>query len=247
MSRRYAYAVTTYNGSKLIETVQSLPTDARVLVLDQSQVDRPLAAAWNYGYHRLVEQEGFDYVITMNDDVVLAPDTGDLLYEAIDIRQYEDARPCRDQMILLVSAYNVRDVNRGTPQDPPKFTSDDFRSDQKRPKHMRQFQARWGTGPDYSCFIFGRTLIQQVGEFDERFPLYFEDNDSHQRIRLSGFEALSYAPYYHYGSGTTNSNPGIQEFVAGKYRASEEYYLRKWGGPPGQERNIAPFKPALVV
>jgi hypothetical protein len=238
---KVAYAVTTYNGSKLVQTIHSIPVNSRLLVIDQSQRDQPLSAAWNYAYDRLIEYEKFDYVVVMNDDVIIREETGQLLANALYKGQYEGGRPFPDQLILLVSAYNIRDV------DPKTFGGVEVDwcprpyKDQYGPDDLSGFKPRWGEGPDFSCFCFGKPLFQQMGRFDEKIPLYFEDNDAHYRIRGSGYEALSYAPYWHYGSTTTNSNPEIQERVANKYRQSEAYYIAKWGGSPGYEIFKTPF------
>jgi GT2 family glycosyltransferase len=173
----------------------------------------------------------------MNDDVVIAPDTANLMAEAILDKQFHEERPAMDRMVLLVSAWNVRDYERGTIESPPRYTSHDFVEDFKSTEdpYSRRFKPRWGTGPDYSCFMFGKALFEQVGRFDETFPVYFEDNDSHYRIGMSGYEALSFAPYYHYGSQTINSSPEMQEFGRLRFERSRDIYIQKWGGMPGQE------------
>jgi hypothetical protein len=254
-SRRVAYAVSTYNGTRLVETIHSIPVGERCLVLDNSQHDKSLAWLWNYAYDRLIGFEKYDYVVMMNDDVILQPNTGQLLAEVLAERQFQEERPSRERMLLIVTAYNIRDV------DPKTFGGIDVdwapaanwnsklvvHSERKEypekygPNDLGGFKPRWGTGPDYSCFCFGRPLFQQVGRFDEKIPLYFEDNDSHFRIKGSGYDALSYAPYWHYGSTTTNSTPEIQERVANLYRESEAYYIQKWGGLPGQEKFLKAF------
>lgn len=238
---KIAYAVTTYNGSRLVETIHSIPSSSRLLVLDQSQRDQSLSAAWNYAYDRLIEYEHYDYVVMMNDDVIIREDTGELLATALHRIQYEGDRPYPDRLILLVSAYNIRDVDPttfgGVDVDwcPKPYTS------KYGPADLAGFKPRWGEGPDFSCFCFGKLFISQIGRFDEKIPLYFEDNDAHYRIRGSGYEALSYAPYWHYGSTTTNSSAEMQELVANKYRQSEAYYISKWGGGPGHETHKTPF------
>lgn len=238
---KLAYAVTTYNGPRLVETIHSIPSGSRCLVLDNSQQDRSLSFLWNYAYDRLIEYEKYDFVVVMNDDVIIQPNTGGLLVNALSTLQFEGGRPFPDRLILLVSAYNIRDV------DPKTFGGVEVDwcpqpyLDRYGPGDLERFKPRWGEGPDFSCFCFGRSLFQQIGRFDEKIPLYFEDNDAHYRIRGSGFEALSYAPYWHYGSTTTNSNPEIQERVANLYRQSEAYYSQKWGGLPGREVFKTPF------
>jgi len=180
-----------------------------------------LAKAWNYALNRLAVVEGYDAVVVCNDDIVLRPDTGQNLTDALLYKQWIDDRPDKDREILLVSAYNTRDLPDLGP--------------------------RWGTGPDYSCWAASRKLIDVIGPFDENFkPCYFEDNDSHYRIYGSGFQALSYAPYFHYGSQTVNGGGAIsdqrsREISGGLFDKNKAYYQDKWGGGPGHETFKVPF------
>jgi len=163
------------------------------------------------------------------------------LADALLVKQFTEPRPHQNKLILLLSAWNLRDFERGTPEDAPKYTPYDFVIDSLKPINERRFKPRWGTGPDYSCFMFGKALFDQVGRFDETFPVYFEDNDSHRRLSLSGYEALSYAPYYHYGSQTINSTSTMQELGRVKFEKSKEVYIQKWGGTPGEEKYTSPY------
>jgi GT2 family glycosyltransferase len=41
--------------------------------------------------------------------------------------------------------------------------------------------------PDWSCIVLGQRVVEEVGLYDERlYPLYFDDNDYHRRIRHAG-------------------------------------------------------------
>jgi GT2 family glycosyltransferase len=225
--KQVAYLIVTFTGPRLVQTMKTLSDLARVMVIDNSVTGWSLSKAWNHGINRLIE-EGYEAVVVCNDDIELREDTGQLLAEALLTRQFTDERPEKDRLVLLISAYNTRD--------------------------QEDIGPRWGTGPDFSCFCVGRSLFDQVGGFDERFyPCFFEDNDMHQRINLSGFSALSYAPYYHHGSQSINFRddtvPLMSRAVAqrskvvanGTFENCKSYYVSKWGGTPGEEVFSQPF------
>jgi len=96
---------------------------------------------------------------------------------------------------------------------------------------------------DYSAFLIDERLFELVGEFDENFsPAYFEDNDMNYRIKLAKLKSIKYcnAFFHHFGSKTQNQKPGgiVNSQLFEKNR---DYYIKKWGGVPGQERYKTPF------
>ena len=211
-----AYGMVTWTGfPDANETWDSLPKNSRRVVIENQINDWPLSKCWNWLVQKLCVDEGFEAVVICNDDIALRPDTGQLLADALITRQFEDDRPFREKKIELVSAYNVRD--------------------------LPDIGVRWGTGPDYSCFCVTREIFDTQGKFDEKIHIYHEDGDSHHRIKCAGFEALSYAPYYHHGSQTVRRDPSRAEAVRQYYEASQAYFLAKWGGLPGRERYVVPF------
>lgn len=121
----------------------------------------------------------------------------------------------------LVTAINMRDK----PLTPSEGYSDD---------------------PDFSCFMvwthdFGPR--GRHGEFDENFtPAYFEDNDMHYRIKMSGRRAVCRTDAGHYHQGSVTQNWGGQQVVTGPmFIQNQMYYVRKWGGTPGWETHRTPF------
>src|SRR5207237_1639342 len=104
---KWAYAISTWSGARIVEAIQSIPKDSRLLVVDNSQRGWPLAKSWNYAIERLCISEGFDAVIIMNDDVVLRPDTGELLVKGLLEDQF---RQGYSKELLLLSA---RHANHG--------------------------------------------------------------------------------------------------------------------------------------
>lgn len=223
---RYAYAISTWNGARIIETIQSLSKDRRLLVVDNSQRGWPLAKSWNYAIDRLCRGEGFDAVVIMNDDVVLRPDTGDLLVKGLLEDQFKQGY---DKELLLLSA---RHANHG-----------DMFTDKVNWDLLNAKKPEFQPGPDFSCFATTGRLLDVVGEFDENFnPAYYEDNDMHRRIQLAGYEAYAYAPYWHYRSMTVRTdNERRLQMESGAQQKCRQYYISKWGGDPGFEQYVTPF------
>ncbi len=100
--------------------------------------------------------------------------------------------------------------------------------------------------PHFSAFMVSKQCWEAVGEFDEVFaPAYFEDNDYHYRMKLLGVPAivLPSAMFYHYGSRTQNeaSEDGKPIVVSMLFENNRAFYVRKWGGLPGQEKFTHPY------
>lgn len=96
----------------------------------------------------------------------------------------------------------------------------------------------------FSCFMPTPGLVEKVGKFDEEFyPAYFEDNDYWYRMRLNDCSTFAIkTELSHFGSATIKSYSDArmiqhhQEFVKNR-----EYYIKKWGGEPGNERYKSAF------
>lgn len=95
----------------------------------------------------------------------------------------------------------------------------------------------------WSAFLISKQLYQTIGEFDEKFyPAYFEDNDYEYRIKLSNRFGILTTPILSDGlfrrSMTLKKN---SEIIGFGFRDNREYYVKKWGGLPGQEKYLTPF------
>lgn len=182
-------------------------------VIPQYELKLPLAEAWNHGF-RLAEM--CTHVLVINDDVVLNKRTIDTLVDRLK----------RDDDCIMATGVNFRDQT-----DPEKIKTL-IPPDPSESEH-----------PDFSCFMMTPKAHKLIGEFDENFiPAYFEDNDYHYRIKLSGNKAIATtgAPYYHYGSATQNG--GDAPVVPGRaFEDNRDYYIKKWGGAPGHEQFARPF------
>lgn len=245
---KFGYAITTYGqGSFLRTTLDSIPNGSIIEVIDTKQRSWPLARAWNYAMDRFLWDMALDAVIISNDDVVFRPDTGSLLAWGIIEGQFErnNIEPwikCEDywpedqrgKELLLLSARHAHwsDACTSTPDN----------------EMLTNAEPIWQPGPDFSCFCVSRRLGQVIGRFDENYnPAYFEDNDTHRRIQLAGYEAGALAPYWHFRNGTTRTDPERAAAVQASFEKCKKYYCDKWGAPYdsgspiGRETFLTPF------
>lgn len=93
----------------------------------------------------------------------------------------------------------------------------------------------------WCCFILPKKTFEEVGKFDETFyPAYFEDNDYHYRMKLSGKKTLVtdfLNPVVYRNSQTIAKEPELNK----NFENLKKYYVEKWGGLPGQEKFTTPF------
>lgn len=101
-------------------------------------------------------------------------------------------------------------------------------------------------GSVFSFFLSHSSILDIVGPFDESFyPAYFEDVDYHRRLALMGLEVfhVRVLKLNHAGSSTIKEQEKrgkIEEHHA-SFRKNRSYYIRKWGGLPGEEKYTKPF------
>jgi GT2 family glycosyltransferase len=209
-----------------VDCIASAKSDQRKIqtyVIPNYRLGIPLSAAWNMGIDQ-VFSAGHEYALVCNDDVLFAPYTIDALYWAAKVGSH-----------AVVTAQNVR----GAMPNPDSILTMPEGYDSGV-----QLNPQFGGGPDFACFMIGWTAWNHIGRFDENFvPAYFEDNDYHRRVILSGMEAASVntAQYYHYGSQTQNAdsvNPVVRPEA---FVRNRNHYIVKWGGEPGLEAFYHPY------
>jgi hypothetical protein len=248
MGYKTAYAVTTWGRSRFYpSTLEHVPQGSRILIIDNKENNWPLAKAWNYAADKLLWDEAYDAIIVLNDDVILRPDTGELLAWALlegqfdlgtEFNGYENRWPKdHNRELLLISGRHAHWSDACT--DIPDWDM------------LNKAKPIWQPGPGFSCFCISRKLGHVIGRFDENFiPAHYEDNDTHRRIQLAGYEAGAFAPYWHFRNGTTRSDPERLQAVINS--RSKEYYCKKWGAPLdgespiGRETFLSPFYQSLV-
>jgi GT2 family glycosyltransferase len=144
-----------------------------------------VAVGWNQLAKMAIEW-GADKILICNNDIVFGPHTIDGLVTAYNQLRKHDPRT------VMVTATNHT----------------------KNPNNLAGIPQQWNNHehPDFSCFMITAETLDRVGEFNEDYdPAFFEDNDFHWRVLLSGYKAWGsdWAPYSHVASRTRFENPDI--------------------------------------
>ena len=121
------------------------------------------------------------------------------------------------------------------PHPQPHTWRTDFTLHARPEAALRQalaYQTRLWTGAEPAevpllsgaAFLIRREAFQAVGGFDERYFLYFEENDLFERLRAAGFRAavVPRARFLHFHA------PGRDDRQGERYRASRELYESTW-------------------
>ena len=96
----------------------------------------------------------------------------------------------------------------------------------------------------YSCFAITQLAIKTIGYFDVNFfPIYFEDTDYTRRLFLAGVKVggVDGTTLDHVGTATVHSDENLNEQNKLTFQLNANYYIKKWGGYPGNEVFIHPF------
>ena len=107
-----------------------------------------------------------------------------------------------------------------------------------------------GQGNDEMCgLVLTPTLINRVGLLDENFhPGYYEDNDYRYRQFLTGVRMGSFPlQNEHITSSTLNSTTHFKQRNKVTFSKNFDYYVEKWGGPPGRELYRTPFNQGYPI
>ncbi|MHB8483462.1 MAG: glycosyltransferase family 2 protein [Nitrospiria bacterium] len=182
------------------------------------------AAGWNQGVKNSFET-GCDYVLVINNDVLLHPEAIDNLVDRM--LKKEDG----DRRLAMATCMNIR----GDCPTPESIFTKDLES------YRKVVEAEH---PDFSGFMINRDCWNTVGYFDEEyFPGYFEDNSYHYRINHSGMKAITNPSslFYHYGSMTSNGNRISEVVRNNNFERNRSEYIKMWGGQPGQEKFQHPY------
>ena len=94
----------------------------------------------------------------------------------------------------------------------------------------------------WCLFLQAPSCAEKVGFYDENFyPAYYEDTDYHRRMTLAGIEPFRLPTDHAYEGWATIK---LEGYGGPTYRGQQrnlDYYTRKWGGPPGEEKVVAAF------
>lgn len=101
----------------------------------------------------------------------------------------------------------------------------------------------------FTWAAINREMVYEVGLLDDWsfFPIYFDDNDYHQRVVLAGatwIEDWATGTIHGddgVGSATIRSDPALLASNHHSFRENEQRYVAKWGGMPGHEVYQTPW------
>jgi len=205
-----------------------------------------VSGSWNQGIRMAFEDPECEYVMVINNDVILHPKTIPHLQAFIDKTHY-----------LMVTGDNIRD----------RMTIDTMLR-MELPVPYTDFDCQeisdWrAEGPDFSCYMIRRETIRVIGWFDELFEgAYCEDQDYHARCSrarahiakhndqgipagLVHFKRLTTAPYFHFASQTISRNVELRNKISTNHGKNHLRYMQKWGGEHPEvmdgKGNVQPF------
>lgn len=222
-----------------------------------SETNRGYAGGINAG-RRACDGE---VLVISNPDVVFAPRSIDLLSEAVDGRTavagpalfWDGAHqwhlPPGD---LLTAPWKIDQILAGR--------SSEWRAQRDR-RRFRQRVAFWSLDRTIHVRMLSGAVMavratdfDDLGGFDERFPLYFEETDFFRRV-AERRKRIAYVPAARCRHLFNQSASQTREVAAARYAESEWKYLEKWNGPwlartlKRFERNavLPPAEPAAAL
>lgn len=193
------------------------------IIIDNWRNPRSVSESWNLGIDIAIERL-CDYILVINDDVVLSPWTIDNQIEYLE-NPHKKAAGVRMTTGWATGKDYVEMMNWPEPEGEGPFVS----------------------GADFACFLITPEVFNEIGRFDENFkPAYYEDNDYHRRVLMAEYkiEIVTTAPYLHYGSVTQKESGVVNNF---QMQQNLQYYKNKWGGGPGAETYAHPYNDSLYT
>lgn len=163
-----------------------------------------VSGAWNIGIGMALD-EGNDYVLIANNDIVFHRDAIDNLVDF--------AEKNKDKYILFTASEH-----------------DDL--DKMMGLKSEELDDAFDEHPHFSCFMISQKTIDIVGWLDEKMQMaYFEDGDYHYRVLLSGNKAAktNRSKFFHYGSRTIKTDNLLDQANRSSYENNRVYIKNKWG------------------
>lgn len=193
---------------------------------------KSVAASWNLGL-KFWFDHGAEYVLVVNNDIELRPDTYRLLIE--DGGQF-------------VTAVGTRDIGKILPMLKPAVDIESGIG----PIHMHHITNQYSVPdpaakrphPDYSAFVIRREVWEKVGPFDECFKIaYCEDSSHHLRMHRAGIEAYCLdLPFLHHGAQTVkNASPEETRMIQLQADANRKLFRKMYGFNVGSPEYYAAF------
>jgi GT2 family glycosyltransferase len=180
--------------------------------------NKGVSGAWNFGIYHAIHKLNCRYFLVCNNDSILHPQAIEILLKTIEAPNVVMATATDVSGRIPVALDILKE----------KICVESFLTE----------------CPDFSCFMLKKETIDKIGWFDEKFyPAYFEDNDYHYRINMAGLKAYksNQALFFHFGSRTMQSSGYVKAVCNENFWKNNDYFIEKWGGPPGKETFKTPF------
>jgi GT2 family glycosyltransferase len=223
--------------SSLLDTVEDIPFE--VIVIDNESTDgspewirenaprvRLTVNTENIGFAKAnnqgIRESRGEYILFLNTDTILQPQAIAILLEKLrsdrKIGAVGPALLCSEKTFQVSFGQKV------------SFLGEIFQKMVLNPYYkfrlrrgVKKRQVGWLSA---ACLLTRKDILEEVGLFDEKFFLYFEDIDLCIRIGKNGY-VLGYLPQarvYHLGGASTE---GLKLFSRYSYRKSQLYYYQK--------------------
>lgn len=180
----------------------------------------------NVGYARAnnegVRSSGADYVLFLNPDTVVSPGSIPALLE--ELKNRPDAAAIGPRLVRADRSFQVsfgKKIDFCAEMIQKLFLNPYFRLRLK--SALRPRPVGWLSG---ACLLVRRQPLEEVGLFDEKFYLYFEDIDLCYRLRERGYKLIFFprVDILHTG-GVSTSTLGLRNRL--EYRQSQIYFYQK--------------------
>lgn len=163
-----------------------------------------------------------EYILLLNTDTSINPGALRVLLQ--EMRGSSDIGGIGPALLMEKDDYQVsfgRKINFFSELLQKSFLNTYYKMKLKRDKRERE--VNWLSG---ACLLIKKSILKEVGLFDENFFLYFEDIDLCLRIRENGWRLvyLPQAEVFHSGGGSTKSLRLTSRF---HYRKSQLYFYEK--------------------
>ncbi len=244
MNPRISIIIVNWNTRDLLlqclASVRAHATHCEVIVVDNGSTDGSMAMVEaqfpevqvirqieNQGYARAnnagVRAATGNYLLFLNSDAILRADTIDGLWAV----SQDASRRAACSPRLLQPDGKAQPFSFGN--DPTLsylFARACARTGMRQPLH--DWETSIGQTVDWvsgTCLLVRRSAFEQVGGFDERIFMYFEDNDLCLRLRQEGWEVM-YAPHIavtHLGGASLQDSKERRKH----YYASLQYFYAK--------------------
>lgn len=190
------------DGSR--EVIQDFYPGVRIVALD---ANRGFSAAVNAG----IKVARGEWIALFNNDLRMTPSTLEAMY--MTLRKHPETGFCAAKMLLFDQPHLINAAGDGVGLDGNPFNVGFLQPDHNQfNKERRILSACAGAA------MYRRSMLAEIGPFDEDFFLNFEDIDLCLRANLMGYQGI-YAPeavVYHHHSSTMQPGSYRHAFFTSK-------------------------------